>query len=150
MGNFERKHYTNPTLMFESLDRIGVKWSRTKEPLPAYGLLRIQWEGPWTKPSIQTRARYRHTHWIGFYNVPDGSTFGRSGVFDVNGLNNGSGWMLYRDWATILVPHILKTCEPLADGGWHITHAIEVEKPHRIATRTVLSFPGDPDIELTC
>src|SRR5271169_3094343 len=57
MGDFERKGYTNPTLMLECLNRIGVKWMH-KKPLewPHFGLVRVQWEGPWTAPGVPIRV----------------------------------------------------------------------------------------------
>ena len=60
MGDFEQKHYTNPTLMWSILNNIGARWSVTKPPRtwPRYGLARIQWEGPWTKPGVPARQAF--------------------------------------------------------------------------------------------
>lgn len=137
MGDFEKKRYTNPTLMFESLTRTGAKfWWRderttpTREFMPRYGLLRVQWHGPWMKPGVPVRARYRHTHWIGVQTTPgiylEPSIF--SGIFDVNAMN-ARGWIAYGDWASTLVPWLLEQCEPKADGKWSFTHAVEIERP---------------------
>ena len=144
MGDFESKHYTNPSLMNAALRSINRPWRKIGAAWPNYGLVRIQWEGPWTKPGVPMRARYRHTHWIG-------AETGRSGigVFDINCMNNGTGWCSLEDWSAVIVPHILQVCVPRASGKWHVTHAIEVEKTHQTVTRTVLSFPGDTDLELT-
>jgi hypothetical protein len=132
LGDFEAKRYTNPTLMLDSLRRLNlsrmgcckcgdenhcVAW-------PSFGLARIQWEGPWTQPGVPIRARYRYTHWVA-------SCLGRAGdvgIFDVNCLNNGSGWVSLADWSSIVVPHILKLYQR-ASGRWHITHSIEVKRP---------------------
>lgn len=127
MGDFERKHYTNPTLMFATLGRLreaGIcrSWRIGPKLWPAYGLVRIQWEGPWMRPGVPIAARYRHTHWVGAATVND-----RIGVFDVNALANGSGWADVEDWSEILVPHLISECVPGGDGRWLITHAIEVE-----------------------
>ena len=129
MGDFERKGYTNPTLMFESLGRAGqdrgVSWFRRRDvEWPAYGLARIQWTGPWTKLGVPARAAYRHTHWVGAMRGPNGGT----GIFDVNMLGNGTGWASVDDWRTILVPWLLKEAVPRADGGWFVTHSVEVER----------------------
>lgn len=132
MGDFERKRYTNPTLMLESLKRSGLKfrWSQGEiKPIPSFGLLRVQWEGPWTKPGVPIRARYRHTHWIGVQNrggifpQEPGAT---AGIFDINAMNSG-GWIAYSDWATTLVPWLLSECVPKADGHWHFTHFVEID-----------------------
>lgn len=131
MGDFERKGYTNPTLMIAALKSIGTRFSYRGGHLgtewwPCYGLARIQWEGPWTKDGVPIRARYRHTHWVGAMRSAQGT-----GIFDINCLNNGSGWARFEDWRDIVVPWILKECVPRADGHWHITHAIEVEPAGR-------------------
>lgn len=128
MGDFEGKRYTNPTLMLNTLHRLSVVFSYRGGHLgrsnwPAYGLARIQWEGPWTKPGVPARAAYRHTHWVGV----NGRSRDDIGIFDVNALGNGSGWCPLQDWSDDIVPWILKECAPRADGGWHITHAVEVQ-----------------------
>jgi len=132
---FDERHYTNPSMMFAALDSLGVRYycgasaqsSENQGMLawPEFGLARIQWEGPWTKPGVPMVARYRHTHWVGSMQI-----FGEAGVFDVNCLNNGSGWVSLQEWATILVPWLLKQCSPRATGGWHITHSVELDVPH--------------------
>jgi hypothetical protein len=131
MGDFERKHYTNPTLMFDALRSLGVTYKSRKGPNPGagcwdwpiFGLCRIQWEGPWTKPGVPIRARYRHTHWIGVSH-PLHST--STGIFDINCINNGSGWVSLGEWRNLVVPWLLKECVPRADGKWHVTHSIDI------------------------
>lgn len=122
LGDFEAKRYTNPTLMWETLDRLGVAYRR-KSPLewPTWGLVRIQWHGPWTAPGVPARVAYRQTHWVGAAKK-DGAV----GVFDVNALGNGSGWCSLDDWGERLVPWILRECVPKADGRWSLTHSVEV------------------------
>ncbi len=123
MGDFEAKHYTNPTLMWRVLDSIGVRWTVCRSGTwPDRGLCRVQWEGPWTRPGVPARAAYRHTHWVGAATRDTGEI----GVFDVNALGNGSGWCSLEDWSSTLVPWILEECVPRADGGWHLTHVVEV------------------------
>ncbi len=48
VGDFEQKHYTNPTLMWDVLHRLGVGFTRRvgnlgQDNFPSYGLARIQW-----------------------------------------------------------------------------------------------------------
>jgi hypothetical protein len=129
MGDFESKRYTNPTLMWATLRSLGVYFSFSgghlgTECWPSFGLARIQWEGPWTKPNVPARARYRHTHWVGV----NGRDRRNIGIFDVNALGNGSGWCHVADWKSVIVPWILKECVPKADGKWHITHAVEIDQ----------------------
>lgn len=125
MGDFERKRYTNPTLMWEVLNRVGVKWRRMRLPLtwPQWGLARIQWHGPWTAPSVPPRVAYRHTHWVGAHSARNGV-----GIFDINAINNGTGWVSLKDWGDTLVPWLLSETEPKADGLWSLTHVVEIEQ----------------------
>jgi hypothetical protein len=130
MGDFERKRYTNPTLMFDCLKRtiedhkffwLDKRTTPEDEFMPGYGLLRVQWHGPWMKPGVPIRARYRHTHWIGYQRHDDG----QEAVFDINAMYAG-GWISYMNWATVLVPWILSECVPKADGDFSFTHAVEI------------------------
>jgi len=120
---FERKRYTNPTLMFGVLSRIGRPWRSRRQPLdwPKHGLVRIQWHGPWMAETVPIRARYRMTHWVAAMRIE-----GRGiGVFDINAIASG-GWVSLKAWSEILVPWILDEAVPRADGKWSLTHVIEV------------------------
>ena len=123
MGDFERKGYTNPTLMWAILNAINARWYLVKPPSqwPRYGLARVQWEGPWTAPNVPPRVAYRHTHWVGSRIIGDNHE-----IFDINAMCAG-GWISKREWAAELVPWLLKECEPKASGHWHLTHSVEVE-----------------------
>jgi hypothetical protein len=99
------------------------------ETWPRYGLVRIQWEGPWTQPGVPIRARYRFTHWVGAATRSPGDV----GVWDVNALANGTGWGSLANWSSIPVPCLTADVKR-ASGGWHITHAIEVERPATTVT----------------
>ena len=119
---FNEKHYTSPSMMNAALRSIGRPWNKIGATWPAYGLVRIQWEGPWTLPGVPMRARYLYTHWIG------AKTGANSiGIFDINCINNGTGWVSLDDWSKTVVPWLLNECvDKRASGAWHITHAIEV------------------------
>jgi hypothetical protein len=121
MGDFESKGYTNPTLMFAALRSLGVSWTNAMPNWPRWGLVRVQWGGPWTRDGVPIRARYRHTHWVG----SSRSAFG-DWVFDVNATCSG-GWISFNEWSERLVPWLLRECVPRADGKWWITHSLEVE-----------------------
>jgi hypothetical protein len=138
MGSFEQKGYTNPLLMAEILKRLNVPFRRVFESAvdpgarvvvwPRFGLVRVQWSGPWTKPGVPMAARYRHTHWIGVCEIGflrnrlafDINAIGISGAF-------GPGWMLWSQWTGGLVPWLLKECQPKADGRWWPTHCWEIQ-----------------------
>ena len=123
MGDFETKRYTNPTLMRDSLERTLVAHRYVKpDEWPVFGLLRIQWGGPWMKQGVPFGARYRQTHWVAAATAPRTRNLG---VWDVNCLNNGTGWVSLADWESIVVPAITKEI-PRADGTWSVTHSIEV------------------------
>lgn len=139
MGDFERKRYTNPTLMFDCLKRTGADWWKI-EGIPTHGLLRIQWEGPWTEPGVPIRARYRHTHWVAVQQ-PDsmaiqfpGKISPSAGIFDINAMSSG-GWIAFRDWSCTLVPWIIEECVPRANGKWHITHRIQVDRASSVPSQ---------------
>lgn len=119
---FAERRYTNPSMMFEALRNLARDWvPRADKEWPSWGLVRVQWEGPWTKPNVPMRARYRYTHWIGAC-ARDRKNIG---VFDINCMNNGTGWVSLSLWATEIVPWLTKQY-PRADGKWHITHSLEV------------------------
>lgn len=133
--DFEAKGYTNPSLMACILHDLGVDFRRVYEGVhppniaryPDFGLVRVQWGGPWTKDGVPMRARYRHTHWIATRRIgeesPDGQ--GRE-VFDVNAMSIG-GWLPWIEWESQLVPWLLKQVEPKGNGDWWPTHCWEIE-----------------------
>lgn len=114
MGDFVAKGYTNPTLMHAALSSIGVDWRKAGPSWPAYGLVRIQWTGPWMQPNVPKRARYRYTHWVGTMLSEGGSR----GIWDVNAMNNGVGWVSFDDWCETVAPFLWRQYKR-AD-GWAI------------------------------
>jgi hypothetical protein len=145
MGEFESKGYTNPTLMFETLERCNARHRRiyrSDEPNAVFpklqhGVVRVQWGGPWTKPGVPMRVRYRQTHWVG---ARENSTE----IFDVNAMCIG-GWMPFTEWAGKLVPWLIRECCAKADGTWWPTHALEVENAKEPTTeemRVVCAWCG--------
>lgn len=125
LGDFERKGYTNPTLMWSILDRIGAHWHITKSARtwPDYGLARVQWEGPWTAPGVPPRVACRHTHWVGARQKTIGVD-----IFDINCICAG-GWVDVSEWVGQVVPWLLSECVPKANGRWHLTHVVEITPP---------------------
>lgn len=135
--DFEQKQYTNPTLMWGILRslglHLGLRWRmQTGTPgglsWPNRGLARVQWEGPWMADGVPMAARYRQTHWVGCH----GLNRNNIGIWDVNCLNNGSGWVSLEDWTALAVPFITRSIKR-ANGKWHLTHSVEIELP-RTAT----------------
>ena len=121
LGDFERKGYTNPSLMFEILRSLGLRVSMVKPPgWPTYGLVRVQWHGPWMDAGVPIAARYRHTHWVGA-----ARRNGEIGVFDINCMPSG-GWVSLEDWSSVIAPHLIKHYAQKASGEWSLTHSIEV------------------------
>lgn len=124
MGDFEKKGYTNPTLMTEVLVRLRLTFRQTyrgdkpekRVHAGPLSLVRVQWAGRWTDPGVPMRARYRHTHWV----AVDGEE-----VFDINAICSG-GWMPVREWTDQLVPWLLKEAVHGATGQHWVTHVIEV------------------------
>ncbi len=129
LGDFELKHYTNPKLMWEILNNLGVRWMmQTNTPggvqWPNYGLARIQWEGPWTAEGVPMAARYRQTHWVGVH----GLNRLNIGIWDINclSIDHRTGWVSLDDWTNLMVPFITGNIKR-ANGKWHITHAVEIK-----------------------
>lgn len=119
LADFDRKHYTNPLMMYAALKSLRAQWSKSKS-WPRRGLVRVQWEGPWTAPGVPMRARYRHTHWIGSRRHD-----GQQWIFDINCMQVG-GWVVLQEWHGQVVPWLLSRIESKADGTYHTTHHIEV------------------------
>ena len=101
---------------------FGRPWEKCGTDWPVYGLVRVQWEGPWTQPGVPMRARYRYTHWVG-----GAEQNGERGVFDINAIANGTGWCRFDHWGRDIVPFITDQYKR-ATGKWHVTHGIEISK----------------------
>lgn len=132
--DFEQKGYMNPTLMADILHGLAIPFRRVyacmhkldnKSPTyPRFGLVRIQWGGPWTKPGVPIAARYRKTHWIATRPPPlEGLHYPE--VFDVNALGVG-GWLNFHEWSEEMVPWLLTQVLPQWDGLWWPTHCWEI------------------------
>ena len=121
--DFERKGYMNPTLMANVLRSMGVRFRQTyRSDSPGrchlnFGLMRVQWAGPWTRPGVPMAARYRKTHWV----AVDGHL-----VFDINAIAVG-GWVWQGQWETKLVPWLIREAVPRGTGAWWPTHGWEIE-----------------------
>lgn len=135
--DFERKGYTNPSLMYAVLRGLGVAYTVRmggRDTWPSYGLARVQWEGPWMTAGVPVAARYRHTHWI--------ACAGEQ-VFDINCIGVG-GWVPVAEWRDHVVPWLLKQVEPKANGRWHVTHSIEIDPAAAASCRSRLEAPSCP------
>ncbi len=125
--HYKERHYTNPTMMAAALRSLGVSFQERDDAdcdghtLTRYGLVRIQWEGPWTAPGANPKWAYRATHWIGAADF-DGFA-GCTSVFDIN--NDGSDWVLKPYWEEKTVPAIVREC-CRATGNWWATHRWEL------------------------
>lgn len=133
--DFERKGYTNPTLMATILKALGIRYRSLYQshhaPVqqqavrwPSFGLVRIQWGGRWTRPGVPMAARYRHTHWIAVR--PSEHTRGPRDVFDINAIGVG-GWLPWWEWHNELAPWLIKEAAPGNDGTFWPTHCWEIE-----------------------
>lgn len=127
--DFEKKGYTNPRLMASILKNMNIPFRRKYECLgtkfadkpiyPDFGLVRIQWAGPWTNPGVPVRARYRHTHWVAMRKNED-----HFEVFDINAM--AWNWLSDDIWENELIPFILSNNEAKASGEWWPTHCWEI------------------------
>ncbi len=144
LGTFRSKGYTNPTLMFAILRSLGIGWRTIdKGCWPSYGLVRIQWHGPWMNPGVPIAARYRKTHWVGCRSrlvpsprrdVPqDEQVRTERQIFDVNCIGVG-GWVPEAEWKDQVVPWLVPQFKELKgwDGRWSMTHCLSVEHGIRL------------------
>jgi hypothetical protein len=122
---FDDKRYTNPTMMKQALKSLGVAWhdrKATGHTLCNYGLVRVQWLGPWTDPGAPAKWAYRQTHWIGSAVLnPADPRIDQLYIFDIN-----CGWTSFTKWALETVP-TLTTLYPRSYGTWLPTHRWELE-----------------------
>ncbi len=119
LGDFETKGYMNAPMVMAALRSLDKPFRVIPDGWPRFGLVRIQFEGPWMEPGVPFGARCWHTHWIAVVSergIPQQ-------VFDING--TCSGWLPYDEWAYELVPWLIRD-KKRATGGWHLTHRIEV------------------------
>ncbi len=138
IGFTDIRRFTSPTMMKRALEKCGVSWNDNNvqggnNPTPwtdfplRLGLVRIQWEGPWTKKGANPKWAYTHTHWI---SVCKPKTWDTNQailyeldpiVFDING-----GLMRFDQWRDEIVPLLTKAI-PRADGDWYVTHCWEIQ-----------------------
>lgn len=132
LAGFAGKRYMSPTMMRRALAALGVEPKENDVSGPAYfqtahwpdhGLVRVQWEGLWTREGANPKWAYRHTHWIAVFRQKPLDVAGAllavldPVVFDING-----GLMLFEEWKETIVPAITRTI-PRADGDWNTTHS---------------------------
>lgn len=129
LPDFPSRKYTSPTMMKDALldcDFREITRARKTaatlcpEILPDWGLVRVQWTGPWTAPGANPKWAYRQTHWFASFKpeltCPDWTI-----VFDVN-----SGPVEWSDWLKTIPAAITKQI-PRADGGWFVTHLWQID-----------------------
>lgn len=129
LRGFERKHYTNPSMMQGALASLGITFKRVYECLgrgqarnpvyPTFGLVRVQWDGPWCAEGVRVAARYRYTHWVAWDSVA-------AAVFDINAIGVG-GWICVREWRDQLVPWLIREVVKRGNGNWWPTHCWQME-----------------------
>jgi hypothetical protein len=114
--------------MWAALHALRVQFWKSTAPLkerrrhpdswPRFGLVSIQWGGPWCDDGVPIRVRYCYTHWVAAVKTDC------LNVFDINATCSG-GWVTFDEWSTQLVPWLLRD-KPRHDGTWWITHSAEV------------------------
>jgi len=125
--------WMNPTQVRAALDRAGVRVEeiprdRLYRPdglkrgaqiyAAAYGLMRLQFAGPWSEPGVPPRVAYRHTHWVASMAGKDGFPV----MYDINW-----GWMETGRYFRNMDELALET--PRSTGKWWPTHIYEVSFP---------------------
>lgn len=110
--------YANPTHLLAACASMDVPVKVRKTDLwiwPDFGLVFVQWGGPWLKPGVPVGAAYRHTHWVAVRGP---------GVYDVN----VGHWVTADDWKRPGgVAAWLMSQVPRCDGTWSTRIAIDVQ-----------------------
>jgi hypothetical protein len=138
---FAARGYMNSTMMSEALQRLNRQYTpkrlrpdrRTEcdvESLPAHGLARIQFGGPWIINGKPARWAAQHTHWIASWKgdlefVVRGERLKECTVFDIN-----CGLLDFAAWEADILPLIMKSIKR-CDGDWFVTNSWEVSQLER-------------------
>lgn len=121
--------WTNPTMMsmwltqLHPMHRLVDKTADRKKNFqwPIFGLVRIQFDGPWCDPGRPIAARYPHTHWIAIQPLPPTYL-----IFDVNNFEAlPGGWATKWDWEASILPDVIER-HPRANQCWWPTHGYEI------------------------
>jgi hypothetical protein len=142
LGAFEGCRYMNPTMVYETLDRLrvgytvlyrslkpGACWPVCRRslkpgacwPVCRLAVVRVQFGGPWCGDGVDARAAYRYTHWVATHYGG-----GAWKVFDVNCMDKG-GWVAADRWRSWAKAVLAKDVSPRADGTLWPTHAIRID-----------------------
>lgn len=108
---FDERGYTSPTMMKAALEARRASW-KAVDGWPTQGLVRVQWNGPWTQTGANPRWAYNFTHWIASFRDIEGNAY----VFDCNG-----GMRTRASWVDEIAP-ILAMSVSRSDGTWSYTH----------------------------
>ena len=115
----EQRGYANPTHVQNALRSLGYRvtsdWVKPdhKPYQPAFGLVFVQFGGPWLAPGVPVGAAYRKTHW---------SAINGAMAYDVNA---EGGWWRVSDWAEEVLPYIAKAIKR-CDGTFYVRASFEV------------------------
>ena len=116
---FRRIGGTTEYMLADALEHFAIPWRDSGLDWPDYGLVRIQWDGPWLWDP-RPFHRLRHSHWVGSCREGDAVH-----VFDINAISRG-GWLSLDEWSARLVPWLLERAEPQATGTWWINDAYDL------------------------
>ena len=117
---FQERKGTTEIMAQRAIKALGFSCSYDATPTwPAYGLARILWDGPWTLSS-HPYSRYKHSHWIGVFCVPQEPRL----IFDINAIAVG-GWLPFAQWARDLAP-LLAQQEKNATGTWTLGDSLHL------------------------
>jgi hypothetical protein len=120
---FPVQSWANPTAMFAALKAAGKLFCKTPLDSDGHGswpkvagLIFIQIDGPWCRPSVPVGAAYRHTHWVAMrVNEPIKL------IYDINLI----GWNNPLVWETTIMRELVRQNNKAT--GWYVRSAYEVE-----------------------
>jgi hypothetical protein len=142
LPDFEKRRYTNPTMMRQALAYFGRGFSVVREPCisdlfdvrPA--LVRIQFTGPWCDPKPQKWAS-KYTHWIVAWFDLTGNK-----VFDIN-----CGMSFVDDWEKTIVPVITDSIKN-ADGDWYPANVWRLQPEELPPRKSLTNIPLSREMDL--
>jgi hypothetical protein len=139
LGDYPVREYMHPTHMRQALTKAQVaqRVMRSSRAIEyAYGLLFLQFTGPWCQAGVPVDAASRHTHWVGTawtteYGtmIYDSTAEGREG--------QQGGWVTKREWLTRILPALTATIRR-AYGGYYVRWACQVTLPFLPISRDTL------------
>ncbi len=102
--------------------------SKKHAAVPSYGLMIIQFTGPWMEAGLPIGAQLARTHWLGVASASElgsGPDEGDRYIYDINVEDEAGlgGWVTSARWKAEVLPELLASY-PKADGRFFVRESI--------------------------